>query len=127
MSDTKRPTGRSGHYRLGDSEPRRVPPYFGVGLAAGLFPWHDKFQEVLMPKTPLADTSTEDLLREAAGRRDLPDAVTRLGGKALLFDSAKPEWHVAIPAAGQIGRAATLSIGRVRRSSVSAPTSSSPR
>jgi hypothetical protein len=68
-----------------------------------------------MPKISLTSASTEDLLREAAGRRDLPDAVTRLGGKALLFEAAKPEWHVAIPALGTVIRAATAPVPRVSR------------
>jgi hypothetical protein len=50
-------------------------------------------------KKSLRDATTDDLLREVAGRDDLPDAVSRLGGKALFFEAAKPEWHVAIPAA----------------------------
>ncbi len=53
-------------------------------------------------KRPLKETSTDDLLREAAARQDLPDAVSRLGGKALLFEAGKPEWHVSIPAAASV-------------------------
>jgi len=32
-------------------------------------------------KRPLKETSTDDLLREAAARQDLPDAVSRLGAE----------------------------------------------
>lgn len=46
----------------------------------------------------LSSASTEDLLREAASRQDLPDAAGRLGGAALFFEAAAPEWHVALPA-----------------------------
>ncbi len=35
-------------------------------------------------KKYLRDATTDDLLREAAGRDDLPDAVSRLGAKALF-------------------------------------------
>jgi hypothetical protein len=65
-----------------------------------------------MPKTSLENASTEELLREAARRSDLPDAATRLGGRALIFDAAKPEWHVAIPVSGTVGQAATSAIAR---------------
>lgn len=53
-------------------------------------------------KRPLKETSTDDLLREAAARQDLPDAVSRLGGKALFFEAGRPEWHVSIPAAASV-------------------------
>ena len=63
-------------------------------------------------KKAISGLSTEDLLREAAGRRDLPDAVTKLGGKALLFEAARPEWHVALPASNTAAGRTTSSSRR---------------
>ncbi len=54
--------------------------------------------------TALSTASTEDLLREAARRQDLPDAAGRLGGTALYFEANPPEWHVAVPADPQLAR-----------------------
>ena len=48
-------------------------------------------------KERLAEVPTRVLLEEASRRQDLPQAADAIGGRAVLFEARRPEWHLALP------------------------------